>query len=132
MPFDSFDHLPLTEARETIKEDDVSRVLRRAAEIMRKRGSCRGTPRGRKVCMMKAVTLAEGKRLDANFLSFGGSPAFPVLAEYIRKIDATADMRVRTEIVWGYNDCPQRTHEQRIAALEGAADTRARAALRGE
>ena len=55
-----FDHLPLTEARETIKEDDVCRVLRRAAQDIRNRGLARHTgqdPFGRR-CVVNAVSCA--------------------------------------------------------------------------
>jgi hypothetical protein len=121
MPFDSLPDLP----SDLSAEDEVCRVLRRAAQVIRERGwtqyrNCDG--RGR-VCLSGAI-----------FVAFTDDPYGPIpedkrplAAEVGAHLNAAIGCEdatdARAHIDW--NNAPSRTASEVITALEQAADARA-------
>lgn len=138
MPFDNF-NFPLPSQGETECEDEIVRTLRRAADEIRRRGLTKGRQcdvDGR-VCLHGAIAVAVGGRMDRKN-GYVSRDSYQQQALY-REAGAVAlhylNTHLKADQLFGcaeWNNAPERTAAEVIAALEGAADSRAKALMAGE
>lgn len=133
MPLDQLDFVIPSELPASVEEDEVCRVLRRAAHVIRERGWCQNIQcddNGR-VCISGAFYTA----VTGDPYSIDHTPAVTEAARCLyrhlgfRLDDEGRPINSRDHIHW--NNKKGRTQADVIAALEGAADRRAQRLMRG-
>ncbi len=119
-----------------VQEDEVCQVLRRAADVLRCAGHLKNalyveSPVAGPVCAMGAINRADHGSAKYGFGEMSQTAA-RALSEFLGLEPwASADKEWRwSETVASWNNAPERTAAEVIAALEGAADARAERLMR--